>query len=104
LRTLLLAEVDTVHMVFDAAGVGTRTQFISIAGVAVLPVRGVIVTLLGERNQVDVAVRDSAWNAASALVNWFPYPHFEAQFLGRLQFPAGLPASKVAFAQVHYFF
>ena len=104
LRTMLLAEVDTVHMVFDAAGVGTRTQLISIAGFAVLPARGLIVTLLGERNQVDVAVRDSAWNAANALVNWFPYPHFEVQVLGRLQFPAGLPASKLAFAQLHYFF
>ena len=69
-----------------------------------LPVRGVIVTLLAERNQTDVNVRNAAWTAATALVNWFPYPHVELQVMGRLQFPSGTDVAKTLFAQAHYFF
>jgi hypothetical protein len=104
LRTLFLAEVDAVHLSVDGNAVGVRTQVIALGGLAVLPVRGVIVTLLGERNQVDVKVRDAAWNAANLFVNWFPYPHVEVQVMGRLQFPAGGQTAKALLAQLHYFF
>jgi hypothetical protein len=104
LRTLFLAELDVAHLSFDDSAVGLRTQMVGLAGLAVLPIRGVIVTVLGERNQVDVAVRDSAWTAADLLINWFPYPHVEGQLMGRLQFPAGGEAAKTLFAQLHYFF
>ena len=104
LRTLFLAEADFVHIRFDDRAVGWTTQLIGLGGFSVLPVRGVIVTLLAERNQTDVNVRGAAWTAATALVNWFPYPHFELQVMGRLQFPAGLEMAKVLFAQAHYFF
>jgi len=103
LRTLAMAEVDTVHMVFEASGVPSRTQLLAIAGLAVLPYRGVILTLLGERNQTDVAVRDAAWTAGTLLVNWFPYPHVEMQLMGRLQFPANTDVAKTLFIQLHYF-
>jgi len=76
---------------------------VGLLGLAVFPVRGVIVTLLGERNQVDVAVRDDAWTATTVLLSWFPYPHVEAQLMGRLQFPAGTDAAKTLFFQLHYF-
>ena len=104
LRTLFLAEVNAVHLWFDASAVGARTQMVGIGGVAVTPTRGVIVTLLGERNQLDVKVRGAAWTAATALINWFPYPHVEAQVMGRLQFPSGGETAKTLFAQLHYFF
>jgi hypothetical protein len=104
LRTLFLAELDAVHLWFDASGVGARTQLVGIAGLAVLPVRGVIATLLAERNQIDVSVRGAAWTATTALVNWFPYPHVELQVMGRLQFPAGGDIAKTLFTQLHYFF
>ena len=103
LRTLVMAEVDTVHLLFEATGVPSRTQMVGIAGLAVLPYRGVIVTLLGERNQTDVAIRDAAWTAGTLLVNWFPYPHVEMQLMGRLQFPAETDVAKTLFIQVHYF-
>ena len=104
LRTMFLAELDVSHNAFDDAAVGLRTQMIGLGGFAVLPTRGLIVTVLGERNQVDVAVRDAAYTAADLLANWFPYPHVEAQVMGRLQFPAGGEAAKTLFAQLHYFF
>ncbi len=104
LRTLFLAEADFVHNRYDDRAVGWTTQLIALAGFSVLPVRGVIITLLGERNQTDVKIRGAAWTAATALVNWFPYPHFELQVMGRLQFPAGGDIAKTLFAQAHYFF
>jgi hypothetical protein len=104
IKTLFLAELDVVHLDFDGNAIGVRTQMIGLAGFAVLPVRGLIVTVLGERNQVDVLVRDAAWTAGDLMVNWFPYPHFEAQVMGRLQFPAGGDVAKSVFAQLHYFF
>ena len=104
IRTLFLVELDVVHLNFDGDAVDLRTQMIGLAGFAVLPFRGVMVTVLGERNQVDVAVRDAAWTATDLMINWFPYPHFEVQAMGRLQFPAGGEVAKTFFAQLHYFF
>src|SRR5262249_58242003 len=102
LRTMFLGELDVVHISVDSSAVGLRTQMIGLGGFAVLPVRGVFVTVLGERNQQDVAVRDAAWTAADLLVNWFPYPHVEAQVMGRLQFPSGTDVTKTLFAHLHY--
>jgi hypothetical protein len=102
LRTLFLGEVDVVEKVFTDIGDPVRTQIVGAAGFAVLPYPGVMLTLLGERNQIDVTVPD-AWTAATLLVNCFPYAHFEAQLMGRLQFPTGTDATKTLFFQIHYF-
>jgi hypothetical protein len=103
LRTQLFAEANLVRQTFDADDAGARHQLVGAAGVAVLPVRGVMVTLLAERNQVDLMVRDAAWTAATGLVNWFPYPHVELQLAGQVQFPAGGVAAKTVLLQLHYF-
>lgn len=102
LRTLLLGEVDVVNKIFTDIGDPVRTQIVGAAGFTVFPLPGVMVTLLGERNQIDVALPD-AQTAATLLVNWFPYAHFEAQLMGRLQFPSGGDAAKTLFFQIHYF-
>jgi hypothetical protein len=103
LKTLFLAECDAVQMEFAAAAAGSRAAFVGALGFATLPVRGLMVTILAERNQVDVQVRDAAWTAATALVNWFPYPHAELQVMGRLQFPGGTDTTKTVLLQLHYF-
>jgi hypothetical protein len=103
LRTMFVAEVNAVQSTFDAAAAGTRYQIIGVTGFAVLPTRGLIVTLLGERNQVDVQVRDAAWTAGDLLVNWLASAHFEVQFLGRLQFPTGSDTARTLMVQLHYF-
>ena len=102
LRTLLLGEVDVVNKIFTDIGDPVRTQLVGAAGFTVFPLPGVMATLLGERNQIDVAVPD-AQTAATLLVNWFPYAHFEAQLMGRLQFPSGGEVAKTLFFQIHYF-
>jgi hypothetical protein len=101
LRTLFLAEGNLVHWRLDD-GLG-RNQFVGAGGFAVLPVRGLMMTMLAERNQEDVAVKAAAWSAATALLNFFPYPHVELQMMGRLQFPGAGVATKTFFVQLHYF-
>ena len=103
IKTLFFGEVDSVQLIFDSAAVGTREQIVGLLGVTVLPVRGLMLTALGERNQLDVEVRGSAWNAATAPINWFPYPHCEMQVVGRLESPAGGDVAKTFLAQIHYF-
>jgi hypothetical protein len=102
-RTMFVAEINVVQMLFDSDAVGTRGQLVGAAGAVVAPLRGLLVTLLGERNQLDLQVRDSAWNAATLLLNWFPYAHVELQMMGRLQFPSGGAAARTFLAQIHYY-
>jgi hypothetical protein len=101
IRSLLLAELDLVHASLDL--VGERAQMVGAAGVALLPLPGLMITLLGERYQSDLRVRGAVYDAATGLVSWFPYPHFELQVMGRLQLPSGSPAAPSLLVQVHYF-
>jgi hypothetical protein len=102
-RTLLLGEANLVRRTFDGGAVGSHDQFVGAVGAAVLPLRGLMVTGLVERNHVDLQVRDAVWNATTLLLNWFPAPHFEVQAVGRLQFPAGTTAARTFLAQLHYY-
>lgn len=102
LRSMFLGEVDVVNQTFTQLADTSRTQVVGAAGVAVLPVRGVMVTLLGERNQVDVQI-DDAWTAGTFLLNWFPYAHLELQVMERFQIPSGGSAANTLFIQLHYF-
>jgi hypothetical protein len=102
LRTFIFAEVDGVNLLFDDPAVGTRGQVVAAAGFTVLPAPWLMATLIGEHNQIDVALPD-AWTAVDALVNWFPYAHVELQAMGRLQYPTGGETAKTFFFQIHYF-
>jgi hypothetical protein len=101
LRTMFLAEGDFVRR--DITSISPSYQFVGVGGVSVLPVKGVMATVLQERNQVDLSVSDATYNATTAMVNWFPYAHFELQAMGRLQFPSGGQSVKTFFVQLHYF-
>jgi hypothetical protein len=101
LRTLVLAEGNFVRRDIDT--VPASYQFVGVAGFTVLPAKGLMATVLYERNQVDLAVRDATYDAGTAFVSWFPYAHFELQVLGRLQVPSGQPTAQTFFVQLHYF-
>jgi hypothetical protein len=103
LRSLLLAEMNLVRQFFSTDAIASRQQFVGLVGVALLPARGWIFTLFGERSQTDIAVANTRTNATSAIVSWFPVAHVELQALGRLQFPAGSPTAKTVLLQLHYF-
>jgi hypothetical protein len=101
LRTMFLAEANFVRR--DIPTLSPSYQFVGVGGFSVLPGKGVMATLLAERDQVDLAVRGAAYDAATALVNWFPYAHVEVQGMGRVELPAGGQVAKTFFLQVHYF-
>jgi hypothetical protein len=98
-KTLFFAEADLVRVMTPG---DDSSQFVGAAGAAVLAFRGSMLTLVGERRQTDLRVRDTATNAAALLVGWFPYAHIEFQLMGRVQFPSGGDAAKTLFAQLHY--
>jgi hypothetical protein len=102
LRTLFLGELNLVRQIFDSDLVGSRGQMVTAAGAAWLPARGVMVTVLGERNHEDLSVRGAAWNALDLFANLFPYPHVELQLVLRVQRPAGGTSTRTALFQVHY--
>jgi hypothetical protein len=102
LHTLLLGEIDVVTNIFTDLGDTARAQIVGAAGFTLFPVRGLMITALGERNQVDVQVND-AYTAGTLLVNWFPYAHVELQLMERVQFPSGGSAANTLFIQIHYF-
>ena len=102
LHTLLLGEVDVIDNVFTDLGDSSRAQLVGAAGFTLFPVRGLMITALGERTQVDLQVND-AYTAGTLLLNWFPYAHFELQLMERVQFPSGGSAAQTLFLQIHYF-
>lgn len=101
-RTMFMGEADVVNQTFTELGNTHRGQVIAVAGLTLFPTRGVLVTALAERNQVDVGA-DIAWTAGTFLVNWFPYAHVELQLMERIQQPSGGSAANTLFLQLHYF-
>jgi hypothetical protein len=102
IRTMFLTELDLLVLSSDKWP--ARQQFVGAGGLSFLPYKGIMLTALAERRQTDLAVTDSATNAATGLFNWFPYPHFELQVMGRIQQPNGLPDPiKTFFVQLHYY-
>jgi hypothetical protein len=100
-KTQFFAEGDFVQVIPDAAP--NRQQFVGAGGLAILPYKGVLTTLIAERFQDDLAVRQAEWTAFTGLLSWFPYAHVEAQVMLRADLPGGGVAAKTFFAQIHYY-
>ncbi|MES1158145.1 MAG: hypothetical protein ABUL67_03495 [Haliangium ochraceum] len=102
IHTMFMGELDVVNQTFTQLGDTNRVQMVGVVGLTMFPARGVMITVLGERNQVDVQV-DDAWTAGTFLVNWFPYAHVELQAMERIQQPSGGTLANTLFLQLHYF-
>ncbi len=102
IKTLFMAEVDGVNAMYDDASQTTRQQIVGLAGFTVLPAKGLMFTVLGERNQVDVDAPTS-WTAGTFMFNCFPYAHFEVQIMERLEYPQGGQLDNTFFIQLHYY-
>ena len=100
LRTLFLAEADAVLL--SVTGLPARRQALGLAGLAVLPLKGLMLTALAEHYQEDLQVSGAARDAVSLLLGWFPYPHIGAQVTARGDFPTGNAATRVLSAELHY--
>jgi len=101
MRTMFLGELDGVQIVFDDPTIGARRQVVGLGGASIFPAPAVMLTLLGERNQVDVN-SPAAWTAGTALLSWFPYAHVELQVMARAQLPSGGAWANTLFFQLHY--
>lgn len=100
-KLLFLGEGNLVMATPD--GGSASNQFVGLFGASWLPVRGIMLTVFGERLHTDISVRDAATNAATGLLSWFPYPHFELQLVGRQQMPSGGDPARTLLFQLHYF-
>ncbi len=100
-KLLFMGEANLLHATPE--GSQASNQFVGAGGLAFLPVRGIMLTGLAERRQTDITYKHSALNAATGLLSWFPYPHFEIQLVGRLQMPTVGDSHKTFLAQIHYF-
>jgi hypothetical protein len=100
-KLMFLGEANVVNQQFD--GPAAQNQLVGTAGLTFLPWNSLMFTAMGERLQSSIAVKDSATNAATALINWFPYPHVEIQWVGRLQMPTAQDTAKTVLLQVHYY-
>jgi hypothetical protein len=73
-------------------------------GATVFPFKGLWVTAFAEGKQTDIKIKDSTTTAYGGQLNWFPYPHVEIVWVGRIQVPSGISESaKMAFLFVHYY-
>ncbi|MDX2021539.1 MAG: hypothetical protein SF187_14950 [Deltaproteobacteria bacterium] len=100
-RLMFLGEANIVNNRFD--GPAAQNQLVGAAGFTFLPWNSLMFTALGERLQTAIQVKDSATNAATGLLNWFPYPHVEMQLVGRMQMPTGQGNATTILLQVHYY-
>ena len=100
-KVMFLGEANIVNQQFN--GPAAQNQFVGAAGLTFLPWNSLMFTAMGERLQSSIAVKDTATNAATALLNWFPYPHVEIQWVGRLQMPTAQDTAKTVLLQVHYY-
>ena len=102
LRTMVLGEADFVRR--DVTSIPAPSyQFVGVGGLSIQPIKGLMGTVLQERDQVDLSVSGATYNATTGLLSWFPYAHFELQAMGRVQLPVGGQPAKTFFVQVHYF-
>lgn len=103
MRSLLLAEGNVVRLGFPGSEIGPRYQFVGAAGLASVPMRGFMLTVLAERKDGDLRVPGAAMVAGLGMLSWFPYPHVELQLTGVLQAPDAAARSTLLLAQLHYF-
>jgi hypothetical protein len=101
INVLLMSEANLVRQSASGHGVG---QFVGLFGASWMPpVRGLLLSLWGERLQGSFSTRDTSVNALMGTVSWFPYPHFELQIVGRVQGADGGDTFKTFLTQLHYF-
>lgn len=101
-RTLFMLEANYVQQMPDQTeGVG---QFVGLLGGSWLPpIPGGLASLWVERLQSDVSTAGTAITAGTAVVSWFPFPHWELQLVERLQQADGGNRVNTFLAQIHYF-
>jgi hypothetical protein len=101
LKTLFQTELNVIHSAFTNGH--AEQSFAGYGGLTFFPLKGLWVTVFGERWQTNLKVAGSTINAGGLQLNWFPYPHFEVVWTGRLQQPSGQGTAKTGMIFLHYY-
>jgi len=96
------AEADLAHSELTATKAGWST-FAGYLGATLFPIKGLNVTVAGERYHEDLHIA-AARDAADLEVSFFPLPHFEVTSLGRYQFAGSqAPTAVMGLLMLHYY-
>ncbi len=101
IKTQLMFEADVVNG--KGATGPAANQLAGYLGATVFPVKGLWLSVYGERLQTDIKVKGTATDALNGQINWFPYPHLEVALTGRLQSPQGQESARTLLFQLHYY-
>lgn len=105
IKVLLLGEVDAGMQTFDIDGADARPQLTTYLGATYMPLQGLMLTGAVERYDEDLNIKGTSRNAATLMLQVFPYAHFEVLLLGKLE-TQGKTFSKPArlgMLQLHYY-
>jgi len=105
LKLLLLGEIDAGMQTLDIDGADARPQLTTYLGATYIPLKGLMLTGAVERYDEDLDIKGTGRNAATLMLQVFPYAHFELLLLGKLE-TQGTKFSKPArlgMFQLHYY-
>jgi hypothetical protein len=101
-KLLFMGQADVIYQTIKGSS-EAQTQFVSYAGLTLIPIKGLMATLAYERYQENLEIKRTGHNAYDFEVNFFPWAHFELLLLGRLQQNADGTNAKLGMLQFHYY-
>lgn len=105
LKVLLLGELNVGMQTFDVDGADARPQLAGYLGATYIPIKGLMLTGAVERYTSDLNIKGTERDAATLMLQVFPYAHFELILLGKLEFQGselGEP-DRLGMFQLHYY-
>jgi hypothetical protein len=104
-KLLLMGEADLLN--HAVVGSGGYNGFVGLLSATLIPTKGVMVGVAGERYQEDLRASRTGRNAVDLQVNLFPWAHIELLLFGRYQVTGGGSAdgngASLIMAQLHYY-
>ena len=101
-KLLFMGQADVIYQTIKGSS-EAQTQFVSYAGLTLIPIRGLMATAAYERFQENLEIARTAHNAYDLEVNFFPWAHFEFLMLGRIQQNADGTRATLGMLQFHYY-
>lgn len=101
-RLLFMGQADVIYQTIKGSS-EAQTQFVSYAGLTLMPIRGLMATAAYERFQENLEIARTGHNAYDLEVNFFPWAHFEFLLLGRLQQNTDGTRGTLGMLQFHYY-
>jgi hypothetical protein len=101
-KLLFMGQADVIYQTIKGSS-EAQTQFVSYAGLTLIPIRGLMATAAYERFQENLEIKRTGHNAYDLEVNFFPWAHIELLILGRIQQNADGTNATLGMLQFHYY-